>query len=396
MAPIPRLKTYDGPVILSYGFRPFFLAGAIAAILGIAAWIPQYFGQIVLPNILPPPAWHAHEMLFGFIPAVITGFLLTAIPNWTGRLPLQGRPLLLLLLVWLAGRLAIGLTATIGWLPSMLIDCSYLLLLGLVIAREIIAGKNWRNLKVLAIVGLLFAADVAFHLEAHYTGAAQYSERAGVAAIVMLVILIGGRVVPSFTRNWLSRENPGRLPAPADRFDEALVTSAAIGAASWVLSPDSILSAALLLIAAGAQVIRLARWVGWRAWRDPLVLVMHGAYVFVPIGFVLDACAALRPEFAQPSAGIHAWTIGATSGMILAIMTRATLGHTGRALKATRATVVIYVSVAISAVARVGAALEAQRSTELLYLAAAGWIVAFAGFATIYGPFLTSGRRKSP
>jgi uncharacterized protein involved in response to NO len=395
MAPIPRLKAYAGPAILSYGFRPFFLAGAIFATLAIAAWPPQYFGQISLPNALPPLAWHAHEMLFGFIPAVITGFLLTAIPNWTGRLPLQGDPLLMLLLVWLAGRIAIALSATTGWAPAMLIDCSYLLLLAAVIAREIIAGKNWRNLRVLLIIALLFCANVAFHLEAHATGAAPYSGRAAIAATIMLVVLIGGRIVPSFTQNWLSRENPGKLPKSADRVDNALVLAAAAGALAWVIAPEALASAVLLLIAACAQFFRLARWVGWRARRDPLVLVLHVAYAFIPLGFVLNACSALRPDVVAPGAGVHAWTIGAVGGMILAVMTRATLGHTGRALKASRTTIFIYAAITTSALARIAAAMAPQWTIALLYLAAAAWIVAFAGFAVSYGPMLSKPRRKN-
>jgi uncharacterized protein involved in response to NO len=227
----------------------------------------------------------------------------------------------------------------------------------------------------------MFAANVAFHLEARFTGAAQYSERAGITAIIMLVILVGGRVVPSFTRNWLVKENPGRLPAPADRLDDFLVAAAVIGAICWIIAPASAISAALFLIAAVAQTIRL---------------VLHGAYLFIPVGFALHACAVFHPELAPPSAGIHAWAIGAAGGMILAVMTRATLGHTGRALKASRWTVLIYVAVAVSAVARIAAALDPQRSLELLHLAAAGWIVAFAGFAAVYGPYLAKPRRKTP
>lgn len=396
MAPIPRLKAYSGPAILSYGFRPFFLCGALFAALAIVLWLPQFFGELSLPNVFAPPVWHAHEMLFGFVPAIVTGFLLTAIPNWTGRLPLQGAPLLALLLAWLAGRIAVAASGAIGWAPTMALDCAYLLVLGLVIAREIVAGKNWRNLKVLAILALLFAADVAFHVEAHATGAASYAERGAIGAIIALVMLIGGRVTPSFTRNWLVRENPGRLPASADRWDAAFVLVSVAALAAWIVAPEAATTGSMMLVAAAAQTIRLSRWVGWRAQRDPLVLVLHVAYLFIPIGFVLHACAVFHPEFAPPSAGIHAWTIGAAGGMILAVMTRATLGHTGRALKASRLTVLIYVAVAVAAFARIAAALDAQRSSELLLLAAAGWIVAFAGFAAVYGPYLARPRRKTP
>lgn len=396
MAPIPRLKTYEGPAILSYGFRPFFFCGALFAAIAIALWLPQFFGELSLPNVFAPPIWHAHEMLFGFAPAIVTGFLLTAIPNWTGRLPLQGAPLLALLLAWLGGRIAVAASPAIGWVPTMVLDCAYPVILGVVIAREIVAGKNWRNLKVLAIIALLFAADVAFHIEAHVTGAASYSERGAIAAIIALVMLIGGRVTPSFTRNWLVRENPGRLPASADRLDAAVVVVSVAALAAWIAAPHAATTAAIMLVAAAAQTIRLARWAGWRARRDPLVLVLHVAYLFIPIGFTLHACAVFHPELAPPSAGIHAWTIGAVGGMILAIMTRATLGHTGRALKASRVTVFIYVAIAVSAFARVAAALDPRRSSELLHLAAAGWIVAFAGFVAIYGPDLARPRRKTP
>lgn len=395
MAPFPRLQKYDGPAILSYGFRPFFFVGAIAALLGIVAWIPQYFGEIEIVNTWAPPVWHAHEMLFGFIPAVVTGFLLTAIPNWTGRLPLQGRPLLVLLLAWLAGRVAVACTP-IGWLTAMAIDCAYLFLLGLVIAREIVAGRNWRNLRVFALIGFLLVANVAFHLEARFTGAAHYSERFGISTIVMLVVLIGGRIVPSFTRNWLVRKNPGRMPATAGRLDEVFSIAAAVGALFWTVAPDAPFAAVVLLLAATAQFARLAGWVGWRAWRDPLVLVLHGAYLFIPIGFVLHACAILHPAIVPPSAGLHAWTIGAASGMILAVMTRATLGHTGRALEASPATIALYVAIALSAFARIAAALAPHYSYTLLYLSAGGWIVAFAGFASLYGPYLFTRRRSPP
>ena len=395
MAPIPRLKAYEGPALLSYGFRPFFLFGALFAALAIALWLPQFFGELTLPNIFAPPVWHAHEMLFGFVPAVVTGFLLTAIPNWTGRLPLQGNPLLALLFAWLAGRVAVAASGLIGWAPTMLLDCAYLLVLGLVVAREIVAGKNWRNLKVLAILTLLFAANMAFHIEAHETGAAVYSERVAIAATIGLIVLIGGRIVPSFTRNWLVRENPGRLPASADRLDIYLVGISAAALAGWIVAPATLTTAVVMLAGAAAQTFRLARWVGWRAWRDPLVLVLHAAYFFIPLGFVLHACAVLHPDMVSPSAGIHAWTIGAIGGMILAIMTRATLGHTGRALQASRATVAIYLCLICSAVARIAAAIYASGANGFLYLAAAAWIAAFGIFAIIYGPYLSRARGKN-
>ena len=214
MTPIPRLRDYSGPALLSYGFRPFFLFGACYAALAILAWLPLFYGEIALATAFSPRDWHVHEMLYGYIPAVVTGFLLTAIPNWTGRLPLQGWPLLVLVIVWAAGRVAVTLSAEIGWLAAALIDSSFLLLVVAATAREIIAGRNWRNLKVLIPVTILGLGNAGFHIEAHVLGAADYGIRVGIAGVLVLIMVIGGRLIPSFTRNWLARENPGRLPVP--------------------------------------------------------------------------------------------------------------------------------------------------------------------------------------
>src|SRR5262245_26133563 len=163
MSPIPRLKPYEGPVLLLYGFRPFFFLAACQAALFIALWLPLFEGEIAIPTLFLPRDWHAHEMLFGYVPAVLTGFLLTAIPNWTGRLPLQGTTLLVLVVVWLAGRAAVGLSAYLGWLTTLAIDVAFLVLVVGAAAREIIAGQNWRNLKVLFPVTVLALANIGLH-----------------------------------------------------------------------------------------------------------------------------------------------------------------------------------------------------------------------------------------
>ena len=237
MSPVPRLKEYRGPALLSYGFRPFFLFGAIYAGLAILAWLPMFNGELALSTAFGPIDWHVHEMLYGYLPAVVTGFLLTAIPNWTGRLPIQGTPLLMLVAVWLAGRVAVTFSAEIGWLAAAIIDVSFLVLVVAATAREIVAGKNWRNLRVVAMVTLLLVGNIAFHLEAHFNGSAEYGARIGIAAMVLLLVVIGGRIIPSFTRNWLARENPGRLPVPFARFDVAVILLSAATLALWIAQP---------------------------------------------------------------------------------------------------------------------------------------------------------------
>jgi uncharacterized protein involved in response to NO len=390
MAPIPRLKPYDGPALFSYGFRPFFLFGALYAGLAILAWLPPFTGELALLTAFSPRDWHVHEMLYGYVPAVVTGFLLTAIPNWTGRLPLQGAPLIVLLLAWAAGRIAVTVSGTIGWFPAALFDGGFLLLVAAAAAREIIVGGNWSNLKVVSLVALLASGNIAFHIEAHFAGTAEYSTRVGLAAVVTMIALIGGRIVPSFTRNWLARENPGRLPVSFNRFDAAVIAMSATALAAWIASPQSRPSGLLLLLAGVLHAARLARWAGDRTLRDRLVLVLHLAYAFVPLGYLLLGLAAF--DVIPSAAGIHAWAGGAVGTMTLAVMTRASLGHTGNALVASRFTQVIYAAVLASALARIGAALAPASAMALLHAAAGLWVCAFVGFGIAYGPTLINGR----
>ena len=394
MNAVPRLKAYSGPVLLSYGFRPFFLLGAIYAGLAVLAWLPIFNGELEVRTAFGAIDWHVHEMLYGYLPAVVTGFLLTAIPNWTGRLPIQGPPLLVLVALWLAGRIAVTVSAEIGWLAAALVDVAFLAVLIAAIAREIIAGKNWRNLRVVALVSLLLAGNIAFHLEAHFGGSVAYGVRMGIAAMVLLITVIGGRIVPSFTRNWLVRENPGRLPAPIDQIDISVIGFSAAALTLWVALPDGPNTAALLAAAGVANIVRLVRWAGYRTWRDRLVLILHIGYAFIPLGFLLSSAAALG--LIAASAGIHAWTVGAAGTMTLAVMTRASLGHTGHALNASAMTQAIYAAVVTAALARIGASLFSAWSEPLLHLTVLAWCSAFFGFAASFGPVLIGKLRALP
>jgi uncharacterized protein involved in response to NO len=393
MAPIPRLKPYAGPALLSYGFRPFFLLGSILAGLEVLAWLPMFHGELSVTTPFSPRDWHVHELLFGYVPAVVTGFLLTAIPNWTGRLPLQGRPLLVLVLVWLAGRFAVTFSAGIGWIGVAVVDCAFLVLVAAAAAREIVAGKNWRNLRIVALVSLLAAGNLAFHIEAHVEGIAFYASRFGIAVVIMLIMVVGGRIVPSFTRNWLVQHAPGRLPAPFGRFDVACLGLSAAGLVLWVVEPAGALAGAALIVAATLNVARLVRWAGDRTFADRLVLILHVGYAFVPLGFLLAGLAALG--LGAPSAGIHAWTAGAIGIMTLAVMSRASLGHTGRPLAASPVLQAIYATVIIAAVVRISAALHPEWNDVLLHLAAVAWAAAFLGFAALYAPLLCRSKRPA-
>ena len=357
----------------SAGVRLFFLLGSAWAAVAVPVWLAAYTHGYVLRGSLPALFWHGHEMVFGFGLAAVAGFLLTAIPNWTGRLPVRGLPLALLAMLWLAGRIAMLIP---GAAP---LDLAFAAALIFVVARELVAGRNWRNLPMLAALALLFAGNLLFHLGI-YGGL-----RLGIATLCMLIALVGGRIVPSFTRNWLAKQGPRtRLPAPESAFDRGalLVTLVALGA--WVFS-----MAPWLLVAAGiALALRLARWRGQATLREPLLLVLHLGYAWLALGLILlglDVPAAL-----------HALTVGAIGTMTLAVMTRASLGHTGRALVADRATVAIYVLVNVAALLRVLSPLAGSQAVIFTSLAGAAWSAAFATFALHYGPFGVYSGSASP
>jgi uncharacterized protein involved in response to NO len=388
-----QVRSYRGPAILSYGFRPFFLLGAIWSALAVAIWLPILAGSLTLPIAFSAVDWHVHELLYGYLPAIAAGFLLTAVPNWTGRLPVTGMPLLALLIVWVAGRLAMLISAWVGALTAATIDLLFLATLACVIGREIIHGSSKQNLKILALIGLLLVGNVVFHLESMRLGGSNaYGTRIGIGTAVLLITVIGGRIIPSFTRNWLARRPAGSMPTAFNRFDVIAIAGGAAAIALWVVAPSHYATAMLALLAAVLHAIRLTRWAGYRTLREPLVVVLHVAYAFVPIGFLLVSSSVVLPTLITPTGALHCWTAGAIGLMTLAVMTRASLGHAGQSLTATVPTQLVYLAVVIAAAARIIAALDIARA-PLLPLAAIAWVAAFGGFALIYWPLLTRFRK---
>ncbi len=385
------IRVYRGPAVLSYGFRPFFLAGAGWAAVAVALWLPMLAGRLSLPTAFVPMEWHAHELIYGYVPAVVAGFLLTAVPNWTGRLPVVGARLLALFVVWVAGRVAVMVSSMIGPGIAAIIDLSFLAFLGSVIAREILAGRDLRNLKVLLLVVLLFAGNALFHFEASHRSGTHFGMRTGIAATVLLIMLIGGRIIPSFTRNWLAKREAGRLPEPFGRFDVAVMILSGTALAFWTVAPGHGLTAFATAFAAVFNGWRLVRWAGERTTEEPLVLILHVAFLFIPVGFALVAIGIARPDVVTQSGALHAWTAGAIGLMTLAVMTRASLGHTGRPLKATPAIHALYLGALVAVVSRIIAAFDFMRE-PMLYLSATAWVVAFAGFVLVYAPLLLRSR----
>jgi len=374
------------PPLLTAGFRPFFLAAAGWAVLSMAAWLPLFSGELELPSGFDPLSWHIHEMLFGFVMAAVGGFLLTAIPNWTGRASVAGVPLAVLAGLWLLGRVVCAFSALIpGWLvvPA---DLAFAVALEGVAARELSAAGNRRNYPLLVPVIVLAIANLLMHLRV------EAGWRLGVAAVIVLISVIGGRIVPVFTSNWLN----ARGMAPVQR-QIPWLTHAARGALvaamlGWVFLPDWHPLGLLLLAAAGLNLVRLARWRGVATLAEPLLLVLHVGYLWLVAGVALLG-ASLLTDVVPPAAAVHALTAGAMGTMILAVMTRATLGHTGRVLRADKVTMVIYALASTSAVLRIAAAWASDGQTDLYEVAALAWVGAFGLFVVEYGPMLLAPRR---
>lgn len=386
-----RMRAWTGPAILTYGFRPFFLGAGIWAALAMAIWLPMLSGHLLLPTAFDPVSWHAHEFLFGYLGAVIAGFLLTAVPNWTGRLPIVGWPLGGLFALWLAGRAAVTVSALLPAAVAAAVDLAFPLALAGVLAREIVVGRNWRNLTVLALFSGFILGNALFHWEAAAgRGSAQGAGlRLGLGAAMMMIAVIGGRIVPSFTRNWLVRRGPGRLPAPPMRgFDKVALGVLLVATLLWVARPQEAATGAVLVLAGALHAIRLARWAGDRTGAEPLVLVLHAGYAFLPLGALAVGAEALALGTLGMAAAQHLWMAGAIGLMTLAVMTRATLGHSGRALSAGPGTIGLYLAGLAAVLARVAAGVWPIEAMLLHALSALAWIGAFAGFALLYGPLL--------
>lgn len=379
-------------VFLSLGFRPFFLSTALWALLAMAVWLPMLAGWVRLPSTFDPVSWHAHEALFGYLGAVFAGFLLTAVPNWTGRPPLAGWPLAGLLALWVLGRIAVAMSEWLTPLGVALMDLSCLLVLGGYVTREIVAGRNWRNFIVIAMIGVFVAGNALFHWElaGDAIAASGYGLRIGLAAAIMMISVVGGRIVPAFTRNWLAARGASVLPAAFGRLDGLALAFTLLALVAWVANPDGKETGYLLLAAGLAQAVRLSRWRGRDTGREPLLWILHVGYGFVPLGMLGMCVSIMWPDTLPPASAQHVWMAGAVGVMTLAVMTRATLGHSGLDLTAVSGTSAIYALVIASVLARLAGGVLPELAMALRALSAFLWCGGFAGFVLLYGRLLIS------
>lgn len=385
-----RYRTYRGPPLFSMGFRPFFLFATIWASIIVPLWVAAFNGWLPITHF--DRAWHAHEMLFGYLSGVIAGFLLTAVPNWTGRLPVTGAPLMALVLLWCAGRAAMLIP---GFAAAALIDSAFLFVFAAVVGREIVAGRNVRNLPVLLLLIVLGSANVLSHLRDFDPQLALLGERISIAVVATLVALIGGRIVPSFTRNWMAKRQIKPEPAPASPFDVIALVLSATALAAWSVFPTLYAAGLALTVAGAVHVARLSRWRGWRTCGEPLLLVLHIGYLWLGLGLLLMGLAIVAPSVIPGASGLHALTAGAFGVMTLAVMTRASLGHTGRPLTATSRISIIYILVNLGALVRVTAPFAPELYSVLMAFSAVLWSAAFAGFAIVYAPLLLRPRQTT-
>jgi len=379
--------------LLAFPFRPFFLLTGIYGVVTVAAWMSHLLGGIPLPVGWSSMHWHSHEMLFGLATAAIAGFLLTAMCNWTGAQPLKNWGLLGLIGVWIAGRVAMW---TASWWPLgvvAVVDLLFLPLMAVYVLRVLLQHGNKRNLVLAGILILLSLANLMMHLGfiRHDMVWLNFGQLAAFNLIAIMMIIIGGRIIPLFTVNWL--RNHGGRPEAVKTF--GAVDRVAMIAAVLLIPADFFptipwLAGVTALVAAAAVLVRLAGWSGWQARREPLLWILHLGYAWIVLALLLKSAAAFN--LVTATAWQHALGVGGMGTLILGIMTRVALGHTGRPLALPAFATIIYISITAAAIARVTTALQFVDYRLGLILAATGWAMAFGIFIVIYWPILSRPR----
>jgi uncharacterized protein involved in response to NO len=374
--------------LLAYGFRPFFLLAAFYAAFAIPVWLILMIDAGALPTALAPMQWHAHEMIFGFVLAGIMGFYLTAVPNWTGAPPLRGAALGILVALWLAARAAMWLSGVLPAGAVALLAIAPPLGLAVFVLPTLARARQRRNLMFLVIPLALAGAILLVHLEplGWTDDSARTGLQLGIDLALLLITVIGGRIVPTFTANALKARGDGVLPRSVGWLDRlAILSVAALLVAD--LTEHALGIGIAALAAAVLNALRLAGWRPLRTLGTPLLWVLHLGYGWLVAGFALKAVAALTDAL-PASAALHALTIGAVGTMMLAVMSRAALGHTGRPLVAQPATVAAYGLVSLAALLRIAAAVSPEWYLPLVQAAGVLWSLGFALFLWDYAPIL--------
>lgn len=375
--------------LFSLGFRPFYLLAALFSAASMIAWLAVLEGM-EWRGYLPAHAWHQHEMVFGFAFAVMAGFLLTAGRVWTGLPTPQGASLALLVAHWAAAR---ALLYSGPGPAAALVDCAFPFVLAAVMARVIVASGNRRNYFAIGVLLLLGLANLGFYLELAGLDAwtPGTSVHAALFLTVTMVVIMGGRVIPSFTANALPTAG---VVVRSPRLDMATLAMTIIAFAGVLAGLPEWFNAPNALVAALLHLARQARWAPLATWRRPILWILHASHAWIPAGLVLLAMA--EQGFNPLSVALHAFGAGAIGGMIIGMITRTALGHTGAPLRARWPEVAAYLLVHVAAFARVAAGLLPARYDELLSVAGHLWALAFIVYAIAYAPRLLLAARPPP
>lgn len=367
--------------LFALGFRPFFLGAGVFAVLLIALWLVFYRGNFPLALFIPPAQWHAHEMIFGFTGAVIAGFLLTAVQNWTGMKTPSGMPLAILFLLWLAGRLVPFVPDSPSELYA-LIDAALFPAVMVAIAHPILRAKQLRNAAFPVMLAMLTMANLLVHAEwLGYAQTANIGFMLAIYTIVLMMVVMGGRVIPSFTDNKL------RTKARRWKVIEWLAPATTLATLAAVLIlPVSFVTALIAAIAAVVHAVRLAGWHTGKYWSVPLLWVLHLGYGWIVIGFALTALAAL--EIVAPTLALHAFTAGAMGTLTLGMMARVSLGHTGHMLEPVKLINLSFVLMTAAACIRVFLPVMTNVQHMAVMVSGMLWIAAFSLFVFVYTPIL--------
>jgi len=381
--------------LLRLGFRPFFLSGAVFSIVAIILWLLMYKGAINLSPLGGGYWWHIHEMIFGFGCAIVAGFLLTAIQNWTGVRGAQGRTLLVLFLLWLTGRLVLLMPSIFSDTLTTIIDLSFLPAVAYVLAKPIIATKQYNNLFFVPLLLLFTLANLEMHLAIYFpqTFTITYAGYAGVMLVTFLMSVMAGRVAPMFTANGTKTAKVTPLPW----LDKITNGSLAIAMFSLLLEPIIGFSQqffGIILIIAG--LFQTMRWLRWRPWITlgvPLLWSFHFAIKFIAYGLIILGASYLIPEI--PSSHMwHLLTVGGMGGLILAMISRVSLGHTGRPLLPPKAMTAAYFFITLAAIIRAfGPWALPEKTVLFIDISGTFWLFAFGIFVITYAPMLMSGRK---
>ena len=356
------------------GFRPFFLGASLWALLGIPLWIALFSGMVALPHVGDMEAWHAHEMIFGYGGAALAGFLLTAVPNWTGIAAPKGRQLAIIFGLWILARLANLASEAIPDIALAFLNVSAPTMVLAYVAGAIGKSGNSRNWVVVGLVGLFILCDLLMSTEAFE----EYGEHGGLALLVLLITLIGGRIIPNFTRNWFRSRGREGEPAPFGLVDKVTFLLSILALVAFVLELEGPLGAMLMFAAALANLFRLSRWQGLSTTAEPLILFLHIAHLWLPVGYLLFGLSWITDAVSH-SAAFHALTVGVIGSTTLIVMTRATLGHSGRALTSTPLMTTYLVALQISALVRLLYEFTGH-PIALLWIVGGAWMVAYGGF----------------